>query len=106
MDPLLVECPQCYAKPGQKCKNYQGKGCAPHRNRGKDARKARSRALKRNRRTEEKFPLYATEMRRETDAREYWKYRFEKARAAELTAQIEGFNLLRLLSLKKRPASC
>ena len=27
---LSVECPQCHAKPGQRCTNYKGQNCHPH----------------------------------------------------------------------------
>lgn len=27
---LDVECPKCHALPGQPCRNYLGKPCAPH----------------------------------------------------------------------------
>lgn len=30
---LAHECPQCGAPAGQKCKNYAGRGCAPHADR-------------------------------------------------------------------------
>jgi hypothetical protein len=28
-----VECPSCHSLPGDRCRNYRGKGCAPHRQR-------------------------------------------------------------------------
>lgn len=28
-----VECPECHSLPGSRCRNYRGKGCAPHRQR-------------------------------------------------------------------------
>jgi hypothetical protein len=33
LDPLTFSCPQCRALAGQKCRNYTGRGCAPHRER-------------------------------------------------------------------------
>jgi len=30
-DPLAAACPQCKAAVGERCKNYRGTGCAPHR---------------------------------------------------------------------------
>lgn len=33
MSPIHVTCPRCKAKPGEKCRNYLGKNCAPHRER-------------------------------------------------------------------------
>lgn len=36
---LSVKCPQCRAAPGAKCKNYKGKGQAPHRKRTDAAKK-------------------------------------------------------------------
>lgn len=36
-DPLAERCPQCHALPGQKCRNYRGVNCAPHRERGRRA---------------------------------------------------------------------
>lgn len=32
-DPLTIECPSCHMKPGERCRNYKGKGCASHRQR-------------------------------------------------------------------------
>lgn len=32
-DALAVACPQCRAAAGEKCKNWRGSGCAPHRQR-------------------------------------------------------------------------
>lgn len=32
---LAVECPQCGAAPGSRCKNYKGKPCAPHADRSR-----------------------------------------------------------------------
>lgn len=34
-DPLLAVCPRCKAGPGDKCKDYRGRGTAPHRERKK-----------------------------------------------------------------------
>lgn len=32
-------CHRCNAKPGENCRNYAGKGCTPHRDRGLVAKK-------------------------------------------------------------------
>jgi|SRR5581483_6119167 len=34
--PDRFPCPRCSALPGQKCRNYLGRACAPHHDRGKD----------------------------------------------------------------------
>lgn len=31
--PIDVWCPQCQSQPGNNCRNYKGRGCAPHRQR-------------------------------------------------------------------------
>jgi hypothetical protein len=36
-DPMTRQCPNCKAEPGEKCKNYKGKPCAPHSMRKKPA---------------------------------------------------------------------
>jgi hypothetical protein len=36
-----VECPSCHSLPGDRCRNYRGKGCAPHRQRIEAAKDAR-----------------------------------------------------------------
>jgi hypothetical protein len=35
---LAVECPRCHARAGAKCRNYAGRGCAPHGDRVRAAR--------------------------------------------------------------------
>ncbi len=88
MDPLTRHCPQCHAKPGEKCRNYLGKGCAPHGKRRnmtdteKHVAQAQRKAEAMNAKAKaEAGPLFADQVEQTTPAAEYWRWRRVKALA-------------------------
>jgi hypothetical protein len=73
-------CPQCNARPGEKCRNYRGTCCAPHRVRGRtqldeDVRRAEQKAERLNAKLQTEIPLFADQTEQATPAGEYWKTR-------------------------------
>jgi len=103
-DVLHVKCPQCGAEPGQKCKNYLGKGCAPHRLRqklgdpqGQLMKKAvlrEGRERDKREKAAESVPLFAEEVLQDpvkTAAENYWQLRADGAKGHGAQEPYVGF---------------
>lgn len=103
-NPLDFECPQCKAAPGEKCKNYRGKGMAPHRERGGAVNKQHARsAEKKNEKAKEVIgPLFAEQAPQTTPEREYWHWRANIADGVERCEAAIGLGAKGLKWLKLR----
>lgn len=100
MNPLDYVCPSCKAPVGEKCKNYLGKGCAPHRTRGKEQEayhdRAETKAKRLNRQHDEAYPLFAGQDHTTAEA-EYWHTRVVRATMACHESERRGAGTLNLL---------
>jgi hypothetical protein len=108
MSPLDKPCPRCKAEAGQKCRNYLGKGCAPHRERGGKANKAfQQSANRKNAKVMKQAPLFAHLEPQATAEGERRRWMRNKAKAAEHGDYIDGMHLLdelRVTQLVRRVA--
>lgn len=127
-DPLSVRCPRCHAAPGERCKDYRGKGAAPHRDRKKLAdpqaghRRQAELKTKREREkaarlaAEDAGPLFAAEAVAEalagvrTPEENYWRTRYMVAGIMEDSEPRAGFHddflvgFLRRLAMREMSA--
>src|SRR5262249_2668405 len=101
MNPIDIKCPRCGAAPGQKCKDYRGKGAAPHRDRKKAAdpqaehmRLARLKTEQEKAKAVKETPLFAEEALESvrTPEENYWRTRFMVAGIKENQEPFAGFH--------------
>jgi len=80
-------CPTCGAAVGQKCRNYRGGGCAPHRDRGpgRDRERATAHAAQLDAEEAAQFPLLAAAglLPKHSADDSYWRMRAKVAAQAE-----------------------